>query len=135
MAKHAYLIAAHDNSYVLERLLRLIDDERNSLFIHLDTKFTAADPDRLAAEVRHAAVTFIPRRPVAWAHYSSVDAVLRLFETAVAGEFAYHHVLSGSDMPLHGQDHLHNFFDEHQGRSSSGLPGRSTTNGSHTSMS
>ncbi len=53
----------------------------------------------------------------------------------VEGAFAYYHVLSGSDMPLHGQDHLHNFFDEHQGRSSSGLPGRSTTNGSHTSMS
>ena len=35
MHKHAYLILAHEDTLVLRRLLELIDDERNDIFIHL----------------------------------------------------------------------------------------------------
>ena len=36
--KHAYLILAHNNYYCLEKLLRLIDDTRNDIYIHADSK-------------------------------------------------------------------------------------------------
>lgn len=36
MTRHAYLIAAHDNLFVLSTLMRMLDDPRNDLFVHVD---------------------------------------------------------------------------------------------------
>lgn len=36
--KHAYLIIAHNNWSVLERLLVLLDDNRNDIYLHIDKK-------------------------------------------------------------------------------------------------
>lgn len=32
MNKHAYLIIAHNDFYILEKLLMLLDDERNDIY-------------------------------------------------------------------------------------------------------
>ena len=37
MKKHAYLIMAHNNPYILKKLLNLIDDKRNDIYLHIDT--------------------------------------------------------------------------------------------------
>ena len=34
--KHAYLILAHNEFVILERLIQAIDDERNDIYIHFD---------------------------------------------------------------------------------------------------
>ena len=36
--KHAYLILAHNEFVILERLIQSIDDERNDIYIHFDGK-------------------------------------------------------------------------------------------------
>lgn len=36
--RHAYLIMAHNNFYILEKLLILLDDPRNDIYIHIDKK-------------------------------------------------------------------------------------------------
>ena len=38
MEKHAYLIVAHNNFYILERLVKLLDYEFNDIYIHIDKK-------------------------------------------------------------------------------------------------
>lgn len=38
MNKHAYLIIAHNEPYLLETLVNLIDDERNDIFIAVDKR-------------------------------------------------------------------------------------------------
>lgn len=38
MMKHAYLIIAHSNLKQLHKLLLLLDDPRNDIYIHLDLK-------------------------------------------------------------------------------------------------
>ena len=38
MKKHAYLIMAHDNFYILEKLIQLIDYDLNDIYIHIDKK-------------------------------------------------------------------------------------------------
>ena len=38
MKKHAYLIMAHNNPYILKKLLNLIDDKRNDIYLHIDKK-------------------------------------------------------------------------------------------------
>ena len=47
MKKHAYLILAHNNFYCLERLLKLLDDERNDIFLHVDKKVKNFDSDEI----------------------------------------------------------------------------------------
>ena len=34
--KHAYLIIAHQNFHILERLLLLLDDSRNDIYLYID---------------------------------------------------------------------------------------------------
>lgn len=41
--KHAYLIMAHNNFYILEKLLRLLDDSRNDIYVHIDKKVSEFD--------------------------------------------------------------------------------------------
>ena len=41
--KHAYLIMAHGNFELLEKLLRQIDDPRNDIYIHIDKKVAHFD--------------------------------------------------------------------------------------------
>ena len=36
--KHAYLLLTHQYSKVLEVLVRMIDDERNDIYVHIDKK-------------------------------------------------------------------------------------------------
>ena len=38
MEKHADLILAHNNFYILERLVKLLDYEFNDIYIHIDKK-------------------------------------------------------------------------------------------------
>ncbi|CAK7080896.1 MAG: hypothetical protein PARBB_03974 [Parabacteroides distasonis] len=44
MSKHAYLIMAHNEPIILNKLLLLIDDERNDIFIHYDKKCKLPPP-------------------------------------------------------------------------------------------
>ena len=43
MNKHAYLIMAHNNWRNLETLIKLIDDDRNDIYIHIDRKTVEID--------------------------------------------------------------------------------------------
>ena len=47
MKRHAYLILAHKFDYVFCSLLKMIDDERNDIFIHMDKKIERTKNQRL----------------------------------------------------------------------------------------
>lgn len=115
MSRHAYLITAYNDLPVLERLLRLLDDDRNAVFIHLDKRFTEADPEHLATLCARSPVSFVHRTNVYWGDFSQIAAVLRLFHAATPGRFDYYHVVSGADLPIKSQDEIHFFFGEHAG--------------------
>lgn len=111
---HAYLIIAHDNWEILQLLLRSIDDERNAVFLHIDAKVKNVPSFRM----EHSSLTIIPERiDVHWGDISVVEAELALFENASKqGRFDYYHLLSGADLPLWSQDHIHSFFAENAGK-------------------
>lgn len=117
MDRHAYLIAAHDNYYVLEQLMRLLDDPRNDIYLHVDAKARDFDPSRFGRLCRHSSATLLPRMKVYWGDYSQVESVLRMLTVALNknANYAYLHVLSGADLPLKSADHIHQFFAEHAG--------------------
>ncbi|WP_374457455.1 beta-1,6-N-acetylglucosaminyltransferase [Nocardioides sp.] len=116
MSRHAYLVLAHNDPYVLDRLLRLVDDERNAVFVHVDRRSTELSPEHIATACTHSRVELVPRRNVFWGDYSQIDAAMRLFRAAVPDTFDYYHLVSGADLPLKRQDEIHAFFDDHQGR-------------------
>lgn len=47
MDKHAYLLMIHENSLVLNRLIRLIDDNWNDIYIHIDKNAKNIDPSEI----------------------------------------------------------------------------------------
>lgn len=114
-SRHAYLILAHDNFYVLDKLLRLLDDPRNSIYLHVDAKASGFDPEPLHRACRHSTLNLVPRIPIYWGDYSQLEGTFRLLERATADRHDYYHLLSAADLPLQTQDAIHAFFDRHSG--------------------
>jgi hypothetical protein len=115
MSRHAYLITAHHQFEILEKLLILLDDPRNDIYIHIDSKVKEFDFDRFAGILKYSSIFFVPRIPVFWGGYSQIEATLILLRESAVKGYDYYHFISGVDLPLKTQDHIHDFFDKHQG--------------------
>lgn len=112
--KHAYLIIAHNEFWLLEQLIKVLDDKRNDIFIHFDKKLVSYP----TITTTYAGVYILNNRvDVRWGDVSMVEAEYALFETATQQDkYAYYHLLSGVDLPLKSQDEIHSFFDKNQGK-------------------
>lgn len=107
--KHAYLIMVHKNTYVLDKMLELIDDERNDIYIHIDKKSKDFNKENILNVVKKSKLYFLESENVNWAAYSMVNVEIRLMEKANKNQrYMYYHLLSGNDMPLVSQDVIHN---------------------------
>ena len=116
MKRHAYLILAHNNFGQLRKLVGLLDDPRNDIFIHIDGK--AYFNFRKWKDVcSHSALIFTKKRfRVHWGGYSIIRSEMELLKAATSfGEYDYYHLLSGADLPLKTQDTIHEFFDQNGG--------------------
>lgn len=115
MNRHAYLIIAHNEFPVLELLVDALDDARNDIYIHLDSKAKSV-PN---FQTKEAGLYWLEqRRDVRWGDVSIVQVEYDLFDKAYnSGKvYSYYHLLSGVDLPIKSQDYIHNFFAEHQGK-------------------
>lgn len=115
MKKHAYLIIAHNEPYILDTLVQMIDDCRNDIFIMIDLKSDIKQFDGI--RTKKSRLTFLQNRVnIQWAEDSQMRAELRLFEAARKDmHYSYYHLLSGVDLPLKSQDEIHRFFKRHDG--------------------
>ena len=114
--RHAYLIACHNNPYILQKLLLSLDDERNDIYIHADKRWKDLDKTKILATVKKSNITFVKRYKVNWGGYTQIKSSLALLSEAAKTEHSYYHFLSGVDMPLKTQDYIHNFFKENNGK-------------------
>lgn len=117
MQKHAYLFIVFNNFRVLEKSLRLIDDERNDIFIHLDKKSNSQEQlEKITSKLKKSKVYFTERIDVRWGDYTQVECELLILKKAIQiGEYKYYHLLSESDMPIKTQEEIHEFFKENEG--------------------
>lgn len=116
--KHAYLIIAHNEPDILATLLRLLDDGRNDIYLHIDRR-AAAMRQRFAAYRPKRSGFVLLKDPLAvcWGDISQVEVEYRLFSAAAErGKYLYYHLLSGVDMPLRTQDAIHSFFEDNKGK-------------------
>ena len=114
--KHAYMIMAHNNFVILEKLIRLLDDERNDIYIHINYNVKKFEPDKYRLLAEKSRVIFIDRIRVRWGEYSQIKCVLNLLKAATKEGYDYYHLMSGVDLPLKTQDQIHEFFDENDGK-------------------
>ena len=113
--KHAYLVITHQYTAILETLIRMIDDGRNDIYVHIDKKVSESYENKIVALVKHSELHFVKRHKVYWGHVSLVKAEYELFKVAYAhGGYCRYHLISGSDLPIKSQNAIHEFFDAHQ---------------------
>lgn len=112
--KHAYIILAHNEFQVLEKLIQVLDDVRNDIFIHFDKKLE----EYPHFKTKNAGLCILESRiDVRWGDVSVVKAEYALFEAASdKASYSYYHLISGVDMPLKSQDEIHRFFEENRGK-------------------
>lgn len=113
---HAYLIIAHNNFSILEKLLKLLDDARNDIYIHIDKKAQFKNYDKLKLLCKYSNVLFIESMDIKWADFTQVECELNLLKIAVEKKYEYIHLLSGVCMPIKTQDEIHKFFNENRGK-------------------
>lgn len=116
MDKHAYLILAHNNFYILEKLLKLLDYEKNDIYIHIDKKVRDFDFDYYSRLVNKSTIKFVRRFNIRWGGYNQVRAEVELLNVASRNNYVYYHIISGVDLPLKSQSEIHKFFDENKGK-------------------
>lgn len=114
--KHAYLIIAHNDFYILEKLLLLLDDKNNDIYIHIDKKVKDFDFNYYKNLIKKSNIYFIERIDVRWASFSQIECELLLLKEATKNKYDYYHLLSGVDLPLTSQKKIHEFFQNNNGK-------------------
>ena len=115
MKRHAYLIMAHNQYEILIKLIKLLDHENNTFYIHIDKKSKNIPWKAIEEAVCESKIIFIERISVNWGGYSQIQCILNLLKAAVKGNYDYYHLLSGVDMPLKNKYEILNYFEEHDG--------------------
>lgn len=118
MGKHAYLILAHKNFGQLHKLIDLLDDPRNDIYVHVDAKAKDFNREEFIGITRNSRLKILPQRlSVNWGGVSIMRSELLLLEAALEdGPHDYYHLLSGMDLPIKTQNEIHKFFDTNRGK-------------------
>lgn len=113
--KFAYLIAAHNEEDLLCALLRVLDDEKNDLYIHVDKK-SVIDIERVRKTCEISRVCFVNRYDVVWGDSSQISMELELLKEATKEFHDYYHYISGVDFPLKTNSYIQKFFCDNAGK-------------------
>lgn len=118
MPRHAFLIMAHNEPNILNKLFLLLDDKRNDIFVHWDKKSKCP----FLVKLKYSKVYLLSKINVGWSEYSIVECEMILFDQAYnKGPYDYYHLLSGVDLPLHSNNYIYNFFDQNKGKKFVGI--------------
>ena len=117
MIRHACLLLVHTNPSQVRTLLSLLDDPRNDIFVHIDRK-AGFGPGAFDGCCKQSGLYFTDRRiAVHWGGVSIMRAELELLHKATStGAYSYYHLLSGMDLPIKSQKHIHDFFAANSGK-------------------
>ena len=116
MKKHAYLIMAHNDFFILEKLIELIDAPYNDIYLHIDKKVGNVDFSKFEKIVKHSKIYFTKRMNVKWSGYSQIACEFLLLKTAVKNNYSYYHLLSGVDLLIKPPKTIYDFFEKNQGK-------------------
>lgn len=113
--KHAYMIMAHSQEWLLIKLIEMLDDIDNDIYIHLDKKSDISG-DHLCASAKKSKVILTERINVEWGGYSQIEATLILLKEALKSQHIYYHMLAGVDLPIKNIQEINEFYNKNTGR-------------------
>ena len=105
---HAWLIIAHNEFGILQRLVSLLDDAACDIYIHFDKKLKSTS---VVCVDKARLFVLSDRVDVRWGSISQIRCELTLFEAAAKnGPYDYYHIISGTTLPLKPLNELDSFF-------------------------
>lgn len=113
--KQAYLIMVHNNWNIVKKNLRLIDYEKNDIYIHIDAKIRNIDIEEIRNICKKSNVYFIDQSKIYWGDYSMVDCTIQLLKAAIKKKYDYYHLISGADLLLKSQNDIEKFLEKNNG--------------------
>ncbi len=113
--KHAFLIMAHEEPELLQRLIERLDHERTDIYLHVDSKAPFDGSEIVVHRSRLSLVS--PRIDVRWSHTSQIEAEYALLEASSHADYVYRHIISGTHWPLKPVEDILAWFDARAGRS------------------
>lgn len=114
--KMAYMIAAHNELKLLEKLLQMLDHEDNDIYLHVDIKNKEYQEDYFKNVVHKARIFFVTRLNVAWGGYTQIVMELTLLKAATQEHHDYYHYISGVDFPIKSREWLVDFLEREKGK-------------------
>lgn len=106
--RHAYLIIAHNEFEILQKLVDALDDPNNDFYFHIDRKVKKL-PDISTSKGK--AFFLEDRVDVRWGSVKQIASEFALFEAAAKqGPYDYYHVISGVHLPLKSPAEIHAYF-------------------------
>lgn len=111
---HAWLIIAHNEFGILQRLVNALDAPECDIYIHIDRKV----PMLPEIHAKWSRVVFLQdREDVRWGSVSQIRCELTLFETAIAQRpYDYYHIISGTTLPLKPLPEIEAYFKNTAGK-------------------
>ena len=116
MNKQAILIMYHNDFYILERLLKQIDNKNIDIYLHVDKKVADFDFTYTKNLVKKSNIYFVKRMNVKWSTFSQIKCELSLLKEATRKNYSYYHLISGNDLLLKPSTELYNFFEKNNGK-------------------
>lgn len=113
---NAYMIIAHNEPEILQKLVALLDNAESDIYIHWDKGSGYIDRDSLKKCVKYSNLYFVKPIRITWGGYKLVRCELLLLSEAVKGHYCYYHLLSGIDLPLKTPAQINAFFRENMGK-------------------
>lgn len=111
--KQAYLIIAHHEFEILQRLISILDSDNNIIFVHIDAKVKKLPHLFTNKSILHV---LDQRIDVRWGHVSQIECELLLFESALKhGPFYYYHIISGVHLPIRPMKQINEFYERYSG--------------------
>lgn len=110
--KHAWLIIAHNEFEILQKLVSALDDARCDIYIHIDKK-AAGVPEFHTDKSR--LLILKERLDVRWGAPSQIQCEMLLMRTAYEHDsYSRFHIISGTHLPLKGNDEIYSFFSAYE---------------------
>lgn len=112
--KHAFMIIAHNEFTILQRLISALDDERIDIYVHIDKKVR----EMPVLHANHAGLFILQNRvDVRWGHVSQIECEYALFREAYKpGEYCFYHLISGVHYPIKSIDDVLVYYEQNVGK-------------------
>lgn len=112
--RHAWLIIAHNEFDILQRLVSALDASECSFFIHIDKKVKTIP----TINAKQGEVVYLTNRiDVRWGSVSQIKCELALVgAAALRGKYDFYHIISGTTLPIKPTEELFSIFEKYRGK-------------------